>query len=66
MEISCISCGRGISLDHEVFNDYEGSVKCFSCSAMMDIKTTKGNLETADLLSLLPDTSADLIVERSI
>lgn len=66
MEINCISCEHEINLNHEVFNDYEGSVKCFSCSAMMEIRTTKGNLEAVDLLSILPDTSKEVIVERSI
>jgi hypothetical protein len=55
-----------INLHHEVFNDYEGSVKCFSCSAMMEIRTTKGNLVGVDLLSILPDTSDDVNVERNI
>jgi len=57
MKIDCISCEREINLNHEVFNDYKGAVKCFSCSAMMEIRTTEGNLEAVDLLTISPDTS---------
>jgi hypothetical protein len=66
MKIRCISCEREINLNHEVFYDYRGSVKCFSCSAMMEIRTTNGNLEAVYLLSILPDNSTDATMERDI
>ena len=42
MKIRCICCGRDVNLDHRVFEDYEGPVKCLSCSTMMEMKTVRG------------------------
>jgi hypothetical protein len=42
MEIKCISCGRAINLDHKVFENYAGPIKCFCCSTMMEVKTAQG------------------------
>jgi hypothetical protein len=44
MRFQCISCEREMNLDHEVFNDYRGPVKCFFCSAMMEMKSIQGVL----------------------
>jgi ribosomal protein S27E len=46
MKIKCISCGRDVNLDHRVFEDYEGPVKCFSCSTMMEMKTMRGLVDS--------------------
>jgi ribosomal protein S27E len=42
MRVKCISCGNELNLDHWVFEDYSGPVKCFSCSTMMEVKTNGG------------------------
>jgi uncharacterized Zn finger protein len=42
MKLTCIACGREVNLDHEVFQNYEGPVKCFFCGTMMEVKTTQG------------------------
>jgi DNA-directed RNA polymerase subunit N (RpoN/RPB10) len=42
MKVKCVSCGYEINLDHNIFNDYSGPIKCYSCSAMMEVKTTQG------------------------
>jgi ribosomal protein S27E len=44
MRVKCISCGHEINLDHGVFEEYSGPVKCFSCSAMMEVKSTGGEI----------------------
>jgi hypothetical protein len=49
MRFQCISCGREMNLDHEVFNNYQGPIKCFCCSAMMEMKSTEGVLVFANL-----------------
>jgi hypothetical protein len=46
MKIKCICCGREVNLDHRVFEDYEGPVKCFSCSTMMEMKTIRGFVDS--------------------
>jgi len=42
MRVKCISCGNELNLDHWVFEEYSGPVKCFSCSTMMEVKTNGG------------------------
>jgi len=44
MRVRCISCGNELNLDHWVFEDYSGPVKCFSCSATMEVKSTGGEI----------------------
>jgi ribosomal protein S27E len=44
MRVKCISCGEELNLDHWIFEDYSGPVKCFSCSAMMEVKSTGGEV----------------------
>jgi DNA-directed RNA polymerase subunit N (RpoN/RPB10) len=53
MKIRCISCGRDVNLDHEVFENYEGPVKCFSCSTMMEMKTIRGFVDSISPLQRL-------------
>jgi ribosomal protein S27E len=52
MKIKCISCGHELNLDHWVFEDYSGPVKCFSCSAMMEVKTTGGAVYSINPLAV--------------
>jgi len=52
MDIECLTCGRGINLDHVVFENYFGPVKCFSCSSMMEVKIRERVLHEASLLTL--------------
>ena len=42
MKVTCTSCGHDINLDHKVFQNYIGPVKCFACSAMLEIGTNDG------------------------
>lgn len=49
MRFQCISCGGEMNLDHQVFNNYQGPVKCFCCSAMIEMKSTQGILVFANL-----------------
>ena len=52
MRIKCISCGQELNLDHWVFEDYSGPVKCFSCSAMMEVKSTGGEIYSINPLAV--------------
>ena len=52
MEIKCLTCKRGINLDHVVFENYVGPVKWFSCTSMMEVEIKKGLLlEASSLIS---------------
>jgi len=43
MKINCISCGFKIDLD-DVYEDYNGMVKCFACETLLQISTEGGKL----------------------
>jgi DNA-directed RNA polymerase subunit N (RpoN/RPB10) len=57
MKIKCISCGRDVNLDHRVFEDYEGPVKCFSCSTMMEMRTIRGFVDSISPLQMLEQST---------
>ncbi len=65
MRINCVSCGHEINLNHDLFDDYEGPVKCFVCSTVMEIIATEGVINSIDLLSILPRSSTVEHVERT-
>ena len=52
MRVNCISCGEELKLDHGIFEDYSGPVKCFSCSAMMEVKSTGGEVCSVNSLAV--------------
>jgi ribosomal protein S27E len=52
MRVKCISCGNELNLDHWVFEDYSGPVKCFSCATMMEVKTTGGAVYSVNPLAV--------------
>lgn len=49
MKINCISCGFSINLD-EVYEDYEGEIKCFTCQALLDVKMEEGKLKSVKFI----------------
>jgi ribosomal protein S27E len=59
MKIICMSCEREVNLDHKVFEDYQGLVKCFSCGAMLEIKTSRGVLGSINVPGSLPQNSTE-------
>jgi len=65
MRIYCVSCGHEINLNHDLFDDYEGPVKCFVCSTMMEIIAKEGVINSIDLLNILPHSSTVEHVERT-
>ena len=40
MKIYCLRCLNEINLDHRVFYDYAGPVKCFVCGEIMKVNIT--------------------------
>jgi hypothetical protein len=65
MKIDCTHCGSEVNLDHEVFNDYQGPVKCFCCGTTMDIRISDGILESASSHVLPSEPPIDLLAERA-
>jgi len=37
MMINCLYCNENLHLNHAVFQEYRGPVKCFSCGSFMDV-----------------------------
>jgi uncharacterized Zn finger protein len=42
MKVMCPSCGHDINLDHKVFENYLGAVKCFACGAILEVGSEQG------------------------
>ena len=51
MKVKCTLCGYEINLDHEVFENYTGPVKCFACSAMLEVGIDHGFVCSVKLLN---------------
>jgi ribosomal protein S27E len=49
MKITCVRCAHEINLDHKVFENYAGPIKCFRCGTMMDVRTEGGTLSSLGL-----------------
>jgi hypothetical protein len=50
MKVNCLSCGHKVDLD-EVYDDYNGQIKCFACRALLEIKTHLGQLKTINIVN---------------
>jgi len=48
MNIRCLSCGHTIDLD-EAYSDYEGQIKCYTCSALLEVKLSDSILRSVNL-----------------
>jgi ribosomal protein S27E len=59
MRMACMGCGRDVNLDHVIFDNYEGPVKCFCCGTIMEVKTVRGALD-----SMIVRTAAPVYLER--
>ena len=66
MKMKCLSCGREMNLDQQVSSDFRGSIKCFSCSAAMEIQTMRGVLIWGYPLSGVNPDYAERTVERDL
>ena len=64
MRVKCISCGYELNLDHWVFADYSGPVKCFSCSAMMEVKSAGGEGYSINPLAVFETQGSSTILAK--
>ena len=46
MKITCVCCAREINLDHKVFENYAGPIKCFRCGSLMQVRTEEGSVSS--------------------
>ena len=64
MKINCLSCGHKGDLD-DAYDDFEGEVKCFACSAILEIKTEEGNVKAVQFVKIVPRPATEEVFERS-
>jgi uncharacterized Zn finger protein len=63
MKIDCPSCASEVSLDHKVFEDYDGPVKCFCCGTMVEIRTEGGIINAVRSSEIPPAHSKNSAIE---
>jgi hypothetical protein len=54
-----------LDLDHIVFQNYEGPIKCFRCGHVMHVKATLGIVDSIESSSVLPPHSLESAVRRT-
>jgi ribosomal protein S27E len=63
MKVKCLSCGHELNLDHGIFENYSGPVKCFSCGRMMEVKTVGGILYSLNPLAIFENKPNSILVD---
>lgn len=48
MILNCLSCGHTLDL-RDAYDDYDGQVKCFTCGALLAIRTREGQVKWVEL-----------------
>ena len=66
MKVECIYYGHELNLDQWIFQDYEGPVKCFSCSEMMEVKTAGGIAQSVAPLSTVKNRRFATLTETRV
>jgi len=51
IKINCLSCGHTLDLD-ETYSDYEGQVKCYACSALLEVKLVESQIKAVKFIML--------------
>ena len=49
MKLNCLSCGHTVDL-RDGYNDYDGQVKCFTCGALLAVRTQEGQVKWVELV----------------
>ena len=45
IKINCLSCGHVVDLS-DAYNDYDGLVRCYACSAMLHVTLSEGSVKS--------------------
>jgi len=64
MKINCLSCGHKVDIG-DAYDDYEGQIKCYVCSAILEIKTEEGNLKSVNFLKTARPSTEEAL-ERTL
>ena len=52
MKVNCLACGHSVDLDDD-YGDYAGLIKCFVCSALLDIVTEEGRIKAVRFVKIV-------------
>jgi hypothetical protein len=63
MKINCLACGFKVDLD-DAYDDYEGSVKCCACKAILEIRAEQGSIKAVKFVNIVQPPSAEEVFER--
>lgn len=66
MKINCLSCGFKVELDDDAYVDYEGQVKCCTCSRLLQIGTIDGKLKSVRLVECGEPRPGDKMRRRAV
>jgi len=58
MKINCLSCGHTVDLD-QAYSDYDGQIKCFACSCLLEVKIDQGNIKSVKFSNVTQRPSAE-------
>ena len=50
MKLNCLSCGHAVDL-RDGYNDYDGQVRCFTCGALLGIRTEDGQVKWVEIVA---------------
>jgi len=64
MKINCLSCGHTVDLD-DIYEDYEGRIKCFTCGAVLKIRTEEGKLRCVEFEKAAPQPTTEEVYEHA-
>jgi len=56
MKVNCLSCGHAVDLRNS-YDDYQGQIKCFTCGALLAIRTEGGEIRSVENASAKPPSS---------
>ncbi len=51
MKLNCVSCGHTVDL-RDGYNDYDGQVKCFTCGALLAVRTQDGQVKWVECVAI--------------
>lgn len=56
MKINCLGCGYKIDLDDD-YSDYDGQVKCYACSAILELKLVDSLVKSVKFIKMTDNTT---------
>jgi transcription elongation factor Elf1 len=68
MKVNCLACGHSVDLDDD-YGDYTGLVKCFVCSALLEIRTEEGRVKAVHFVKIvrgIPESSEALDASQTM